>query len=354
MWFRFSLSLVLIAIGISSPWLVRDWLDAGAARGAPLAALERMADRARLWIGDRLPEGDFLPSLSFSGRGEATSGNEASSRRKPPRESVSGSITEEPGEQSESLSYPLASAASRVLKRLVPDDPTRPGPRSAFDSNSPVQTDFSRAVVEETRAKLREDLEEQGLKPGDSVFVRIFKEENELEVWMRPVGESVYVLLRTYPIRHRSGELGPKLAEGDGQAPEGFYYVSRSRLRPATRHHLGLDLGYPNEFDRALGRGGDDILIHGGTSSAGSFALAPEHMNELYTLAEAFTRGRDFFRVHVFPFRMTDRRMEREWKKRPRWLDFWTQLKEGYDFFENAGFPPDVVVEAGAHDFRFP
>ena len=96
-------------------------------------------------------------------------------------------------------------------------------------------------------------------------------------------------------------------------------------------------------------------MIHGGKNDTGAFVLSPGDMNEVYALSDAALQsGQRLFRVNVFPFRMTDKRMEQEWKKQPEWIDFWVNLKEGYDFFENANFPPDVSVNAGEYAFRFP
>jgi murein L,D-transpeptidase YafK len=143
------------------------------------------------------------------------------------------------------------------------------------------------------------------------------------------------------------------LREGDGQAPEGFYEIRAGGLRPETRHHLGLDLGYPNRLDQSLGRGGSDIMIHGGEGSAGGFGLSSAVMDEVYALIDAALReGESSVPVHLFPFRLTDRRMDEVVEGRSRWTDEWVNLKEGYDFFENVRLPPAIGTERGRYDFR--
>jgi murein L,D-transpeptidase YafK len=156
-----------------------------------------------------------------------------------------------------------------------------------------------------------------------------------------------------YRLSDVEGKLGPKIKEGDGQAPEGFYYVSPSRFVPDTKHHLGLDLGYPNDYDKHHGRTCGNLMIHGGSRAAGAFAVPKKGMEEVYTLASAaVSNGQRFFRVNVFPFRMDDKRMDSEFRKSSKWLDFWINLKEGYDFFENAHFPPDVALSGGDYDYH--
>ena len=183
---------------------------------------------------------------------------------------------------------------------------------------------------------------------GAPIFIRIFKESNELEVWVETGKECT--LFHTYPICAYSGALGPKLKEGDGQSPEGFYYVTRSRMNPNSRYYLSFNLGFPNTYDGAKGRTGSYLMVHGGCQSVGCYAMTDEGIEEIYTLADAaLNNGQRFFRVHVFPFRMTDERMLAF--EETRWIDFWKNLKEGYDFFERSRQPPNVLVEKGRYVF---
>lgn len=340
MFFRLSLSLVLIGAGIASPWLVQDWLAAQPSERRFEGWVERtvkMPGKWKEWI---------LPDRKSESAGSVVDSPSSS------EEKIALEIHTEDSTGATRESYPLASRTSRVLRGLLPGGT---GESGRLGSTASTATSFSKSVTEETGEILDQELDKVGLKRGSPVFIRIFKEEKELEVWLQRDGESHFELFKVFRLRDVSGVLGPKLREGDRQSPEGFYFVSSSRMRPATRHHLGMDLGYPNEFDSRLERSGGEIMIHGGISSNGSFVLAPEYMNEVFTLAESCLReGHRYFRVHVFPFRMTDKRMEKEWAQQPKWIDFWANLKEGYDFFENAQFPPSVEVEEGEYVFRFP
>jgi murein L,D-transpeptidase YafK len=185
-------------------------------------------------------------------------------------------------------------------------------------------------------------LGKKGMNPGAPIFVRIFKEESELEVWkMRDDGRFYH--FKTYPICNWSGELGPKQVQGDKQAPEGFYTISHSQMNPNSKYYLAFNLGYPNAYDRAHGRTGEALMVHGKCKSAGCYAMTDALAEEIYALArDAFRSGQASFQVHAFPFRMTQEKLDRF--KGHRWYSFWKTLKEGYDFFEVNRFPPAVAV----------
>jgi murein L,D-transpeptidase YafK len=185
-------------------------------------------------------------------------------------------------------------------------------------------------------------LGKKGLEPGSQMFVRIFKEESELELWkQRPDGRFYH--FKSYPICTWSGELGPKLKEGDKQAPEGFYSVAKPQMNPNSSFHLAFNLGFPNAFDRAHGRTGSALMVHGKCKSAGCYAMTDALIEEIYALArESFDAGHSSFQVHAYPFRMTDANMERH--KSSKWHGFWKVLKEGHDLFEQTRVPPPVVV----------
>ncbi|MEM9479866.1 MAG: murein L,D-transpeptidase family protein [Verrucomicrobiota bacterium] len=203
----------------------------------------------------------------------------------------------------------------------------------------------------EVQVPLSERLLELGLAEGDEVFVRIFKEESELEIWMRRHGsQDRYELVKTYPICTWSGSLGPKLAEGDRQAPEGFYFTNLGRLNPNSAYHLSFDIGYPNAYDRAHGRTGSYIMVHGNCVSLGCFAMTDPGIEEIYGLVEAaLQNGQSIVRIHSFPFRITDDRLAREASN--EWLSFWKNLRGGYDWFEREGIPPNVEVREKRYVF---
>ena len=186
-------------------------------------------------------------------------------------------------------------------------------------------------------------LAEKGLTAGSPMFIRIFKAEFELELWLRK-GDR-FELFATYPICYWSGTLGPKLHEGDKQAPEGFYAVGPNQIHRRGRWPRSLNIGYPNALDRAHARTGSLILVHGGCTSTGCFAMTNPVMAEIYTLAEqALQHGQDRIPIHVFPFRMTEANLATRTPAHGEWRDFWLTLKAGYDLFESTRVPPKVGI----------
>lgn len=186
------------------------------------------------------------------------------------------------------------------------------------------------------------------MKMGDPVFLRVFKRESILEVWLQPEGQSEFVILHSYPICAWSGQLGPKTKTGDRQAPEGFYAVGPKQLNPFSSYHLSFDLGYPNAYDRAQGRTGSLLMIHGNCLSDGCLAMTDEGIEEIYTLVKAaLDGGQKFFRVHSFPFRLSPENLE-EYRD-DQWHDFWLMLEPIYSHFEKHRQPPEVIVEKGRY-----
>lgn len=190
-------------------------------------------------------------------------------------------------------------------------------------------------------ARFAERLAEKGVRLGDPVFIRIFKQESKLELWMKR-GER-FVLFATYPICRWSGLLGPKLKEGDRQSPEGFYTVGSGQLNPNSRWHRSFNLGYPNRFDRAHGRTGSFLMVHGGCGSIGCYAMTNPVIDEIWRLVTAALKGGQArFPVHVFPFRMT--RWNMALQSGRKWEAFWRDLKVGHDLFEETRVPPIISV----------
>jgi murein L,D-transpeptidase YafK len=189
--------------------------------------------------------------------------------------------------------------------------------------------------------KLDERLAAKGLKRGDPVFIRIFKSDLELELWLKKDGRFVH--FATYPICFWSGRLGPRRREGDRQAPEGFYTVGRGQLNPRSRWHRSFNLGYPNLFDRAHGRTGAYLMVHGGCSSIGCYAMTNPVVDEIWNLiTAALNKGQKRFAVHAFPFRLTAARLA-AYRNHPS-AAFWQTLKPGYDLFEASRLPPRINV----------
>ncbi len=198
-------------------------------------------------------------------------------------------------------------------------------------------------------ANLSGRLAEHGLTHGAPILMRIFKREFELELWMQRDG--VFHRFVTYPICRWSGTLGPKLAQGDGQAPEGFYAVDKTALNPNSRWYRSFNLGFPNSFDRAHGRTGSFLMVHGGCASVGCFAMTNAQMDEIWRLVNAaLDGGQKQFQVQVYPFRMTGETLA-SYDRHPD-QPFWRDLKRGYDLFDKTLQPPKVSVCNGRYAFE--
>jgi murein L,D-transpeptidase YafK len=190
--------------------------------------------------------------------------------------------------------------------------------------------------------KLVSDIESKQMDKGSPILARLFKEESEVEIWKQN-REGQFALLKTYPICRWSGDLGPKIKEGDRQAPEGFYTITRGQMNPNSNYYLAFNTGYPNAFDRAWGRTGSELMVHGDCSSRGCYAMTDEQIQEIYALArESFFGGQKEFQFEAFPFRMTALNMARH-RNNPNFA-FWKELKEGYDDFEATHQEPKVAV----------
>jgi murein L,D-transpeptidase YafK len=194
-------------------------------------------------------------------------------------------------------------------------------------------------------------IEKKGMEQRAPILIRIFKEESILEIWKLQKATKRYAFLKDYEICKWSGVLGPKLKEGDRQAPEGFYTIRPAQMNPNSSYHLSFNLGYPNAYDQAHGRTGSELMVHGACSSRGCYSMTDEQVQEIYTLGRlAFEGGQRDFQVQAFPFRMTPENMARH-RHNPN-MDFWRMLKEGYDHFEVVRLTPKVDVCEGRYVFN--
>ncbi|MBV6458826.1 MAG: hypothetical protein HONBIEJF_01964 [Fimbriimonadaceae bacterium] len=187
------------------------------------------------------------------------------------------------------------------------------------------------------------------------VFIRAFKHERELELWVSNEDGKPFKLLETYPIAGMSGKLGPKRKQGDLQVPEGFYLIDR--FNPNSRYHLSLGIDYPNRSDRIRGDKedpGGDIFIHGSNVSIGCLAMTDKKIEEIYAVAkQARDRGQRQIQVHIFPGRFETKSFAEAVKRLPVHANFWKELRLGYDKFNETGFPsrPDVMPEDGSYSW---
>lgn len=213
--------------------------------------------------------------------------------------------------------------------------------------------------VSRARAEKKATLEDRFARlgipfPPAGVYIRVFKVERVVEVWVQSSGEARYRKLVTYPVCAVSGWLGPKRGQGDLQIPEGFYEVES--FNPASDYHLSLRVNYPNQADRLAGMTahsglGGDIYLHGGCETIGCVPITDEHIRELYWLAvEARAAGVRRIPVHIFPTRLDDAGID--WLGsffggEPELMTFWQRMKEGYDFFQVERRVPASRAEPG-------
>jgi murein L,D-transpeptidase YafK len=190
--------------------------------------------------------------------------------------------------------------------------------------------------------KMLAKIAEKNMDKNSPILVRIFKEESEMEVWKQN-RDGQFALLKTYPICRWSGALGPKIKQGDRQAPEGFYTITPAQMNPNSNYYLAFNTGYPNAYDRAWGHTGSELMVHGDCSSAGCYAMTDEQIQEIYALArDSFFGGQKEFQLEAFPFRMTALNMAKH-RNNPNFA-FWKMLKQGYDDFEATRQEPKIAV----------
>ncbi len=228
-----------------------------------------------------------------------------------------------------------------------------PVQNGSLGSSKPGATASSQKLIVAALGKrLSAEIKTRGFKPGAAAFIRIFKQSSKLEIWLQDEARAKrYRRFKTYEICKWSGKIGPKIYEGDLQSPEGFYAFSPWHLRPVSRNHRAIDIGFPNAFDIALKRSGSDIQIHGKCGSVGCFAMTDKGVDEIFRMiAAAFGGGQNEIMVHIFPFRMTDQAMNRH--KAHRWAGFWSNLKPAYDAFEASHIPPKIEICGGNYRTR--
>ncbi|MCA1406150.1 hypothetical protein I6F26_21125 [Ensifer sp. IC3342] len=191
-------------------------------------------------------------------------------------------------------------------------------------------------------SKMTAKMRELGMQKTSPIALRIFKEEGTLEVWKANAANR-FQLLKSYKICAWSGKLGPKVKEGDRQAPEGFYPLFPHQMNPNSNYYLAINTGFPNTYDKANGRSGTHLMIHGACSSSGCYSMTDEQIIEIFALArDAFRGGQQSVQLQAFPFRMTAENMARHRDNQN--IEFWKMLKAGYDQFEVTKRPPEVNV----------
>jgi murein L,D-transpeptidase YafK len=211
----------------------------------------------------------------------------------------------------------------------------------------------SRAIVPINKIEdsLRKQFEKQKIAyPPVEMFLRSFKYEKQLEVWVKSSEKEGFKFLKTYKVCQQSGTTGPKRFEGDFQVPEGVYFINE--FNPNSNYHLSLGLNYPNASDKILSDAknpGSAIYIHGDCVSTGCLPITDAPMDELFFLANSVrTHGQEFIPVHIFPikFNVASSRtyLETATKDNEKLKNFSQNLKQVYDFFEQKREVPVVLV----------
>ncbi len=334
---RSLVGLFFLVVALLSPWFVSDWFatekrkadeQVCANQRAVVPVLANTAERSFRSIRRvQAPRVSSAPAPKPA----ASSKPMAIAKPVPPPETVAPP--------------PPVRTPNRGLTRSIAT-----GAKSLLRNQRGVEVPFSEKasrVASRHNERLDAELKSFGLNLGQPIYLRIFKEEKECEMWMKPRHRREYALFKVYTICASSGKIGPKKREGDLQVPEGFYFVTPNRMMPDHRYHMAFDLGYPNLYDQHHQRTGSHVRMHGGCSSISSLAMGDEDMEEIYTIAAAaMDNGQRFFRVHSFPFRMEDKRMDSRVAGYPGYRTFWGNLKLGYDFFGVMKYPPNVTVSS--------
>jgi murein L,D-transpeptidase YafK len=227
----------------------------------------------------------------------------------------------------------LMSSAAAILAAML---------LAGCETDGTSLSQMSARALQPISASMKAALAHNNMPIESPILVRIFKEEAELEIWKQDAAGR-FALLKTYPICRWSGDLGPKVKEGDRQAPEGFYQITPGLMNPNSNYYLAFNLGFPNAYDRANDRSGAFLMVHGDCSSRGCYAMTDEQMGEIFALGrESFQGGQKSFQVQAYPFRMTPLNMAKH-RNSPH-MAFWRMIKVGYDHFEVTRQEPKVDV----------
>jgi len=203
-------------------------------------------------------------------------------------------------------------------------------------------SDRAKAVRKSVWPKLQNELADKGLKLNQSIYIRIFKDENNLEIWVR--SGMKYEFFKSYNVCYFSGGLGTKTKAGDGKSPEGFYTIEPKQLNPVSNYHLAINVGYPNKLETIKGYTGDQIMVHGHCASIGCYAMTDPGIDEIYTLVyQAFQSGQQKIQLDIFPFRMDQEHLKKYATNSS--LSFWKSMKPGYDLFEKNHIPPVAAIK---------
>lgn len=209
---------------------------------------------------------------------------------------------------------------------------------------------FSEALKSKEDTLMKQFRDKKLEWPVRNIYIRSFKYDSQLEVWVKYENNEKYKLFKTYKVCALAGSLGPKRMQGDYQVPEGFYYINE--FNPRSLYHLSLGLNYPNASDRILGdslQPGGDIYIHGKCVTSGCIPITDQQIEELYILAaHAHSQGQDFIPVHIFPVNFRNEKssayLARYLKQFPEYIRLSNELKQAFNYFERTKTLPVIMV----------
>ena len=194
---------------------------------------------------------------------------------------------------------------------------------------------------------LEKELKVKKIDPASfDVFIRVFKSEAELELWVKNKNDASFILLKKIAVCATSGSLGPKRREGDGQVPEGIYEVSM--FNPLSDYHLALKVSYPNASDRILAKGptGGDIMIHGNCVTIGCIPLQNEPVEDVFILCIEARNRKSPIRVEIYPCRFSETNLKiLKEKASEEKNNFWNNIKPAYEYFETNKQPIKFRVD---------
>ncbi len=212
-------------------------------------------------------------------------------------------------------------------------------------SCKPSKNERVKAALSEKTAVLDSLFKKIDCKMGDKTFIRVFKQEKELEIWIENANTKQFTLLKTYPICAASGNLGRKYKEGDKQVPEGCYTIAQYNSQ--SSYWLSLGLNYPNDADKIVAdkdAPGSDIFIHGKCASIGCMAMTDDCIKEIYLIAER-AKAAETVNVHIFPFRMNDENLRKHTANSPENTVFWANLQTIFNYFEEKHQIPTTKID---------
>lgn len=217
-------------------------------------------------------------------------------------------------------------------------------PKRYFKSLSPF------AKIEDS---LKAEFKERGLDwPAKYMYLRAFKAERQLEVWVKGDYAEAFQLFKVYKVCATSGTFGPKRKEGDKQIPEGFYYINE--FNPNSNYHLALGLNYPNASDAILSdpqKPGGDIYIHGNCVTIGCLPITDSLIEQVYYMASVVKdQGQDFIPVHIYPLRYDNPKSQEQFTVRTKAKadvqEFAKSIRDAFEYFEDTHQLPAIMVNA--------